>query len=80
MDVLMSELPSTTKKDRSRAIKIYGETLKRRRRERGITIIELVGRTGIRRENIEDVERGILNLTPTQKQRIKKFLRRQRII
>ena len=76
----MSELPSATQKNGSRAIKIYGETLKRRRRERGITIIELVERTGVSRGNIEDVERGILNLTLAQKQRIKKFLRRQRII
>lgn len=42
MEALMSELFSTTKKDGFRAIKIYGETLRRRRRERGITIIELV--------------------------------------
>ena len=74
------EMLSTTKKEGFRAIKIYGEILSRRRRERGITLAEFTERTGISREDLDAAERGLLDLSPAQKQRIKKFLRRQKII
>lgn len=64
---------------RSPAIE-YGETLRRRRKDRGITLLELSEKTRIHREVIEAVELGKGALSEEDKQRIKKFFRRQRII
>jgi len=61
-------------------VKNYGEVLKRRRKERGITMIELFERTGVTCKEIADAERGAADLTEDQKWRISKFLRRQKII
>ena len=61
-------------------VKNYGEVLKRRRKERGITMIELFERTGVTCKEIADAERGAVDLTEDQKWRISKFLRRQKII
>jgi len=80
MDTLVSELSGVMTKSETRAMRIYGEILRRRRRERGITLTELAERTGVSPKDIESAERGVLHLSPAQKQRIKKFLRRQRII
>jgi ribosome-binding protein aMBF1 (putative translation factor) len=65
---------------RHRMLKEYGENLFRRRKERGITKIELSERAGISCEDIEGAERGVVAFTEDEKQRIAKFLRRQRII
>ena len=80
MDTLVSELSGVMTKSETCAMKIYGEILKRRRRERGITLDEFTGRTGVSRKVLEGAERGMLDLSPAQKKRIKKFLRRQKII
>ncbi len=74
------EVSGSTTEDEIRAMKLYGEILKRRRKERGVTLTELTQRIGINREVIEGVERGMRDLTPALKKRIKEFLRRQRII
>jgi len=61
-------------------MKEYGAMLYERRMERGITMIELSGKTGVSRDDIELAERGLLRLTDEEKQRISEFLKRQRII
>lgn len=60
--------------------KEYGEVLKRRRKDRGVTLCELSERTGISQEQIVKAEIGLLDLSGPQKRRIEKFLRRQPII
>ena len=65
---------------RRRMVKEYGENLLQRRKERGITLIELSQRTGVTCKEIAGVERGSADLTEDQKGRISKFLRRQKII
>ena len=78
----LSELLSKTEQRRMRRnlLKEYGATLHERRKIRGITLIELSKKTQVRREDIELAERGLLQLSDKEKQRIKKFLRRQPII
>lgn len=78
----ISEMPMEEAKriTRHRLLKEYGENLHRRRKERGITKIELSERAGVSCENIERVERGLAAFTEEEKQKIAKFLRRQRII
>ena len=61
-------------------LKEYGANLLQRRKERGITRIELFERTGVSVSDISKAERGLLELSEEQKLRISKFLRRQRII
>ena len=61
-------------------LKEYGENLLKRRKRRGITRIELSQKTGISCKDIESVEQGVLAFTEEEKQRIARFLRRQRII
>ena len=80
MDLFTSELSGTTTEEELRAMKIYGEILKRRRKERGITMTEFSERTGMSREDIEAAERGALILPSAKKRRIEKFLRRQKIL
>jgi len=58
----------------------YGEVLKRRRKDRGVTLCELSERTGISQEEISRVELGLLELSGPRKRKIEKFLRRQPII
>ena len=65
---------------RHRMLKEYGESLLQRRKERGITKIELFERTGVSVSDIAKAEHGLLELSEEQKLRISKFLRRQRII
>lgn len=78
----ISEMPmeEAQRINRHRMLKEYGENLLRRRKERGITKIELSERAGISCEDIEGAERGVMAFTEEEKQRIAKFLRRQRII
>ncbi len=78
----LSELLSKTPQWRSRRNlrKEHGAILHARRKERGVTLTELSGKTGIRRDDIELAERGLLELSEDQKLRIKKFLRRQCIL
>ncbi len=71
---------SKSRKDTRRLLREYGENLKRRRKERGITTIEFAEKTGVSREDVENSELGLADLTAPQKKRIEKFLRRQRII
>ena len=66
--------------EEERMVKNYGEVLKQRRKERGVTMIELFERTGVTCKEIADAERGAGDLTEDQKWRISKFLRRQKII
>ena len=61
-------------------IKEYGASLLQRRKERGITRIELFERTGVSISDIAKAERGLFELSEEQKLRISTFLRRQRII
>lgn len=65
---------------RHRMLREYGENLLRRRKERGITKIELFERTGISVADISKAELGLFELSEDQKLRISKFLRRQKII
>lgn len=78
----ISEMPmeEAQRITRHRMLKEYGENLLRRRKERGITKIELSEKAGISCEDIEGAERGVVVFTEEEKQRIAKFLRRQRII
>lgn len=69
-----------TRRDARRLLREYGENLKRRRKERGITLIELAEKTDISKENIKNIELGLEELARSKKQKIEKFLRRQRII
>lgn len=73
-------LANDIRKSARRLIREYGENLKRRRKERGITMIELSERTGVSCEDIDGSERGLVAFTEEEKQRIARFLRRQRII
>ena len=68
------------RQDTRRLLKQYGENLKRSRKERGVTRIELSERTGVSCEDIEGAERGLARLTEDEKQSMEAFLRRQRII
>ena len=61
-------------------IKEYGASLLQRRKERGITRIELFERTGVSISDIAKAERGLFELSEEQKLRISTFLRRQHII
>ena len=61
-------------------VKEYGQVLKRRRKDRGVTLCELSERTGISQEYIAKVELGLFDLSGPQRRRIEKFLRRQPII
>ncbi|MFH0985798.1 MAG: hypothetical protein V1882_09745 [Candidatus Omnitrophota bacterium] len=65
---------------RHRMLKEYGDNLLRRRKERGITRIELFERTGVGIMEIHKTELGLLDLSKEQRFRIGKFLRRQRIL
>ena len=81
-EMALSELLSRTtqRKFRRNLVREYGVILKARRKERGVTMIELSGKTGVSRDDIELAERGLLRLPSEEKQRISKFLKRQRII
>jgi len=63
-----------------RLLREYGENLKMRRKERGVTRIELSERAGVSCEDIDGAERGLMDLLEDEKQRIGQFLRRQRIL
>ena len=78
----ISEMPMEEARriTRHRIIKEYGENLLRRRKERGITMIELFERTGVACKEIAGAERGLIDLAEDQKWRIAKFLLRQKII
>lgn len=65
---------------RHRMLREYGESLLQRRRERGITKIELFERTGVSVSDIAKAELGLFELSEEQKLRIARFLRRQKII
>ncbi len=75
----LSELVTEETRD-IRRLQAYGESLHRRRQERGITRIEIFRRTGVSMEEIAKAEMGELELSEEQKSRIAKFLRRQRIL
>ncbi len=68
------------RKDARRLLREYGGNLRSRRKERGITMIELSERAGVSCEDIDGAERGLVAFTEEEKQRIGKFLSRQRII
>ncbi len=78
----ISEMPLEEARSitRRRMVREYGENLLQRRKERGITRIELFERTGVTCKEITDAERGSVDLTEDQKWCISKFLRRQKII
>ena len=78
----ISEMPLEEARSitRRRLVREYGENLRQRRKERGITMIELFERTGVPCEEIADAEKGLIDLTEDQKWRVSKFLRRQKII
>ena len=76
-DMPLEEARNITRRQMVRA---YGQNLLRRRKERGITMIEISERTGVTSKEIVAVEKGLLDLTEDQKLRIEKFLRRQKII
>ncbi|MFH0985257.1 MAG: helix-turn-helix transcriptional regulator [Candidatus Omnitrophota bacterium] len=78
----ISEMPTeeTKRIPRHQMLKEYGENLRQRRKERGITRIELSERAGVSCEDIESAERGMAVFTEQERQRIAKFLSRQRII
>ena len=78
----ISEMPLEEARSitRRRMVREYGENLLQRRKERGITMIEIFERTGVTCKEIADVESGSADLTEDQKWRISKFLRRQKII
>ena len=78
----ISEMPMEEARriTRHRMLREYGSNLLQRRKERGITMIELFERTGVSCKEIADAEKGIVDLPEEQKLRISKFLRRQKII
>ena len=78
----LSETPMEESRSitRPRMLREYGAALLQRRKERGITKIELFERTGVSVSDIAKAELGLFELSEEQKQRISKFLRRQRII
>ena len=65
---------------RHRMLREYGASLLQRRKERGITRIELFERTGVSVSDISKAEMGLFELSEEQKLRISKFLRRPRMI
>ena len=69
-----------SQRDMRRLLREYGENLKMRRKERGVTRIELSERAGVSCEDIDAAERGLMGLLEDEKQRIGQFLRRQRIL
>ena len=78
----ISEMPMEEARSitRHRMLREYGASLLQRRKERGITKIELFERTGVSVSEISKAELGLFELSEEQKFRIGKFLRRQRII
>ena len=78
----ISEMPMEEARSitRHRMLREYGGSLLQRRKERGITKIELFERTGVSVSDIAKTELGLLELSEEQKLRISKFLRRQLII
>ena len=80
MDISEMPMEEARRITRHRIRKEYGSNLNQRRKERGITMIELFERTGVSCKEIADVERGLIDLTEEQKWRISKFLRRQKIL
>ena len=80
MEIIEMPMEEARRITRHRMLREYGQNLLRRRKERGITKIELSERAGVSCEGIEDAERGMAAFTEEEKQRIAKFLRRQRII
>ncbi len=78
----ISEMPLEEARSitRRRMVREYGENLLQRRKERGITKIELFERTGVSCKEIASAEKGLIDLTEDQKWRVSKFLRRQKII
>ncbi len=80
MDISEMPLEEARIITRRRIAKAYGENLLQRRKERGITMIEIFERTGVSCKEIAGVEQGLIDLEEEQKWRISKFLRRQKII
>ena len=78
----ISEMPMEEARSitRHRMIREYGQSLLQRRKERGITKIELFERTGVSVADIAKAELGLFELSEEQKLRIAKFIRRQKII
>lgn len=78
----LSEMPMEEARSitRHRMLREYGASLLQRRKERGITKIELFERTGVSVSDIAKAELGLFDLSEEQKLRISKFLRRQKII
>ena len=78
----ISEMPMEEARriTRHRILREYGESLLQRRKERGITKIELFERTGVSVSDVSKAELGLFELSDAQKFQIGKFLRRQRII
>jgi len=75
------QLSKTERQRMSRnLLKEYGALLHERRKIRGVTMTELSTKTGVSREAIDFAEKGLRELSRNEKQRISKFLRRQRII
>lgn len=58
----------------------FGEALKERRKVRGITIVELSGKTGLSQADLVRAELGQAEPTAHQRRRIETFIKRQRII
>ena len=58
----------------------FGEALKERRKVRGITIVELSGKTGLSQADLVRAELEQAELTAHQRRRIETFIKRQRII
>jgi len=58
----------------------HGETLRTRRKVRGVTIVELSERTGLSQAELVHAELGQAVLTDGQRQKVDEFIRRRRII
>ncbi|HOW59087.1 MAG TPA: helix-turn-helix domain-containing protein [Candidatus Omnitrophota bacterium] len=80
MELMEMPMEEARRITRHRMLKEYGASLLQRRKERGITKIELFERTGVSISDISKAELGLFELSEEQKLRISKFLRRQRII
>ena len=80
MEICEMPMEEARRMTRHRMLREYGENLHQRRKERGITKIELFERTGVPCKEIADAEKGLIDLTEDQKWCISKFLRRQKII
>ena len=78
----ISEMPMEEARHitRHRMLREYGASLLQRRKERGISKIELFERTGVSVSDIAKAELGLFELSEEQKLRIAKFIRRQKII